>query len=65
MNNCNLRIALRHLWRRKVYTIVIVLSLAVGFTCTGLLLSFLVSELRTDSFHTKKAVIFSAKQLEK
>ncbi|HTF17993.1 MAG TPA: hypothetical protein VK658_07965, partial [Chryseolinea sp.] len=46
-----LRLALRHLWRRRIYSLVIVLSLAVGFACTTLLLSFIIGELRTDSFH--------------
>lgn len=51
MSLYDVRIALRHLWRKKVYTLVIVVSLAIGFTCTGLLLSFVLVELNTDSFH--------------
>src|SRR5918993_996836 len=51
MLNYALRLAIRHLWRRKIYSAVMVLSLAFGFACTALLLSFIVAELRTDSFH--------------
>jgi putative ABC transport system permease protein len=54
----HLKFALRHLWRKKLYTIIILLSLTVGFTCTNLLLSFLIAELNADSFHSKKDRIF-------
>jgi len=47
----DLRLALRHLWRRKMYTLIILLSLTIGFTCTALLVSFLIAETNTDSFH--------------
>lgn len=60
MSVYNFRLALRHLVRRKIYTVVIVLSLAVGFTCAGLLLSFITAELRTDSFHLKGFRTFQA-----
>lgn len=54
MNHHNLKFALRHLWKRKLYTIVILLSLSIGFTCSHLLISFLTSELSVDSFHANK-----------
>src|SRR5215831_8966402 len=47
----DLRLALRHLWRRKLYTAIILLSLTIGFACTSLLVAFLVAETKTDSFH--------------
>lgn len=47
----DLRLAVRHLWGRKLYTFIIVSSLVVGFACTSLLVSFLISETRTDNFH--------------
>jgi len=53
-----LKLAIRHLWRRKLYTSVILLSLTIGFACTNLLLSFLIAELNADSFHQKKERIF-------
>lgn len=52
------RLALRHLGRRKIYTLVIVLSLTIGFACTSLLVSFLVAETNTDSFHTHASRTF-------
>lgn len=54
----SLRLALRHFSRRKIYSAVIVMSLTVGFTCTCLLVSFLVAESSVDSFHEKKDRIF-------
>lgn len=51
MLNHHLRHALRHLWRRKVYTFIILLSLTIGFAFTSLLVSFLLAETNTDSFH--------------
>lgn len=45
------KLVIRHLWKRKLYTIIILLSLAIGFTCTNLLICFLIAELNTDSFH--------------
>lgn len=53
-----LRLAIRHLWRRRIYSLVIVLSLAVGFACTTLLLTFLLGELKVDSFHTRASRTF-------
>ncbi len=47
----SLRLALRHFFRKKIYSTIIVLSLTAGFTCTCLLVSFLVSESSVDSFH--------------
>ena len=47
----DLRLAIRHLWGRKLYTFIIVLSLAIGFACTCLLVSFLISETSADNFH--------------
>lgn len=47
----DLRLAIRHLWGRKLYTVIILLSLAIGFGCTSLLITFLIAETRTDQFH--------------
>jgi putative ABC transport system permease protein len=46
-----LRLALRHFSKKRIYSTIIVLSLTAGFTCTCLLVSFLVSESSVDSFH--------------
>src|SRR3989337_4282901 len=49
----NLKVILRNLWTRRIYTTVILLSLTVGFVCSNILISFLVFETDTDTFHTK------------
>jgi len=53
-----LKLILRNLWNKRVYTSVILLSLTVGFICSNILISFLVFETNTDGFHTKKDRIF-------
>lgn len=54
----NIKFVLRSLWIQKLYTFIILLSLVVGFVCSNLLISFLVYETNTDSFHSKKDWIF-------
>ena len=54
----NLKLILRSLWTRKIYTLIILLSLTVGFVCTNMLISFLVYENNTDTFHTKRKRTF-------
>lgn len=58
MINHNLKLILRNLWKRRVYSFVILLSLTVAFVCSNLLIAFLVHETRTDSFHAKHERIF-------
>jgi putative ABC transport system permease protein len=54
----NLKFVLRSLWTKRLYASIILLSLIVGFVCTNILISFLVYETNTDSFHHKKDRIF-------
>lgn len=54
----NLKLVLRYLWTRRIYTSVILLSLTVGFVCSNILISFLVFETNTDTFHTRRDRIF-------
>jgi putative ABC transport system permease protein len=54
----NLKFILRSLWIKKLYASIILLSLIVGFVCSNILISFLVYETNTDSFHSKKDRIF-------
>lgn len=54
----NLKLILRNLWAKRIYTSVILLSLTVGFVCSNILISFLVFETNTDTFHTKRNRIF-------
>src|SRR5882724_9472015 len=49
-----LKLILRNLWTKRIYTSVILLSLTVGFVCSNILISFLVFETNTDAFHTKE-----------
>lgn len=53
-----LKIALRNLKRRKVYTLINVLGLALGFACAILIISFVKYHLGFDAFHTKKDRIY-------
>ena len=50
----NLKLILRNLWTKRIYTSVILLSLTVGFVCSNILISFLVFETNTDTFHSKR-----------
>jgi putative ABC transport system permease protein len=58
MLSLNLKLIFRNLWARKVYTSVILLSLVVGFVCANILISFLVFETKTDTFHSKQNRVF-------
>jgi len=52
------KIAFRDIFRRKLYSLVIIFSLALAFTCTNYIVAFLVNELTVDGFHEKKDRIF-------
>ena len=54
----NLKLVLRHLWSKRIYSFVILLSLAVGFVCSNILIAFLVYETNTDKFHAEQERIF-------
>lgn len=51
-------LSLRNLFRQKVYSITIILSLAVGFSVANILVGFNLRELKTDAHHSKKERIF-------
>lgn len=53
----NLKLILRNLWTRRIYSLIILLSLTVGFVCSNMLISFLVYENNTDAFHTRREKI--------
>lgn len=50
----NLKLVLRHLWNKRIYSFVILLSLSVGFVCSNILIAFLVFETNTDKFHPEQ-----------
>ncbi|MBT1705182.1 ABC transporter permease [Chryseosolibacter indicus] len=54
----NLKLILRNLWINRIYSSAILLSLVTGFVCTNILVSFLVFETNTDTFHSKRDRIF-------
>lgn len=54
----NLKLILRNLWTKRIYSLIILLSLTVGFVCSNILISFLVFEKSTDTFHAKHDRIF-------
>lgn len=54
----NLKLTLRNIWAKRVYASVILLSLTIGFVCSSILISFLVFETNTDTFHSKGQRIF-------
>lgn len=54
----NLKLILRSLWTKRIYSSIILLSLTVAFVCTNILISFLVFENNTDTFHTKRERTF-------
>ena len=54
----DLSLAIRHLWGRKLYTFIILLSLTIGFASSSLLVSFLISETRSDNFHVNADRVF-------
>src|SRR5690606_36639482 len=58
----NLKLIFRHFVARKIDSMVILLSLSVGFVCSATLVDFLVYEKSTDSFddkHERIVQIFS------
>jgi len=50
--------SLRHLWRNKIYSMAIILSLGLGFAVANLLMAFIVHELKTDSSFSKKDQVY-------
>jgi putative ABC transport system permease protein len=53
-----IRIALKNAASRKAYSIINVLGLAVGMACCILILTYIVSELGYDRYHSKSSQIY-------
>lgn len=53
-----LKLAWRNLLKQRLYTSVILLSLALGLSICNLLVTFVFHELRTDAFHERKNRIY-------
>jgi putative ABC transport system permease protein len=51
-------LSLRNFFKNKIYTITILLSLAIGFAISNILIGFTMREINTDSHHEKKDRIY-------
>ena len=51
-------LSLRNFFKNKVYSLAIILSLALGFAISNVLIGYTFREQNTDSFHAKKDRIF-------
>jgi len=59
-----LKIAIRNLWRKKIYTIINVLGLILGFTCAFLLYLYIHDELNFDNYHQDKENVYKIEAKE-
>jgi len=57
----NLKIIIRSLFRQKLNTGIIIISLAIGMACVNLIAMFIIRELNTDAFHKQKDQIYALK----
>ncbi len=53
-----IKIALRHLFREKVFSLINITGLAIGFACTALIFLWVIDELNFDDFHKNKDQIY-------
>ncbi len=56
-----LNIIIRSLFRQKLNTSIIIISLAIGMACVNLIAMFITRELNTDAFHKQKDQIYALK----
>ena len=56
-----LNIIIRSLFRQKLNTGIIIISLAIGMACVNLIATFITRELNTDAFHKQKDQIYALK----
>ncbi|MDN5201094.1 ABC transporter permease [Fulvivirgaceae bacterium BMA10] len=59
-----IKIALRNLWRNKVYSLINILGLTIGITCSCLLSLYLNNEWSFDTFHTKSDRIYRVVEID-
>jgi putative ABC transport system permease protein len=52
------KIALRHLFRQKTFSLINISGLAIGFACTALIFLWVTDELNFDDFHKNKNQIY-------
>ncbi|MFA5971962.1 MAG: ABC transporter permease [Lentimicrobiaceae bacterium] len=56
-----INIIIRGLFRQKLNTGIIIISLAIGMACVNLIAMFIIRELNTDAFHKQKDQIYALK----
>jgi hypothetical protein len=52
-------IALRNLWRNKIFSFINILGLAFGITCSLLILLWVQDEYSVDAFHKNDAQLYA------
>ncbi len=53
-----LKVAIRNIFRQKIYALINILGLAIGLACSLLIMVFIMHELSYDMFHSKKDQIY-------
>jgi putative ABC transport system permease protein len=53
-----LKVAIRNIFRQKIYALINILGLAIGLSCSLLIMVFVMHELSYDQFHEKKDRIY-------
>ncbi|MDX1629197.1 MAG: ABC transporter permease, partial [Fulvivirga sp.] len=59
-----IKIAFRNIWRNKVYSLINILGLTLGITCSSLLFMLVIDELSFDSMHEKKDRIYRVVEID-
>lgn len=59
-----IKVALRNIFRNKVYAIINILGLTLGITCSSLLFLFVIDELSYDDYHSKKERIYRLVEID-
>lgn len=54
----NIKIAIRNIWKNKVFSMINIAGLGLSMACCLLISLYIWNELNVDSFHTRKADIF-------
>jgi putative ABC transport system permease protein len=58
-----IKVAIRNLFRYKIFSIINILGLAIGFGVSMLILSYVLDELEYDNFHKDKERIFRVNEI--
>lgn len=58
------KIAFRNIWRSKLYSMINILGLTMGLTCSSMLFMLVIDELSYDSMHSKKDRIYRVVEID-